>query len=95
MNNKLFIDNLAPNTTRETLEQLFQTTGKVQSVSFPERPDANSSHAFVVMENPDDVKKAIMALNNKNWNGYRITVTRADKVQASHGFSGHFRAQTY
>jgi RNA recognition motif-containing protein len=90
MKRRLFVDNFSPDTTPEALEKLFQTSGKVESVTFPPLPISQlPSHAFVVMTDGPSAAKAIQTLNNTKWNGLRLTVTHAGpSVQVAGGFSG-------
>lgn len=91
MSRRIFVDNLNFGTTQETLEELFKTTGKVESVEFPPQSKSKNSlvHAFVVMSSEMEASSAIFALNNTELNGSKLTVTQAGPVTTLRsGFSG-------
>ena len=87
---RLFVENFSSTTTQQAILDLFQGKGKVDSVTLhPGRSGDSQGYALVVMENDQDAKSAICALNNTRWNGVRLTVTRANRVASRpSGFSG-------
>jgi len=91
MRRRIFVDNFAPATTKETLEELFKVTGSVESVMIPPQVTIKKAitHAFVVMESENGATEAIRRLNNSSWNGFRLTVTHAGPVAAGAGFTGN------
>ncbi len=87
---RLFIENFDRTTTQEAILDLFKSRGKVDSVTLHTGSRGESlGYAFVVMENDGEAVQAMRALNNKPWNGSRLTVTPADQPSMrSAGFSG-------
>lgn len=87
---RLFVENFRPNTTHEALRELFQDKGKVDSVTlYAGRSGDPLSYAFVVMENDGEAVSAMRDLNASSWNGFRLTVTPADRAEPKRqGFSG-------
>ena len=91
MSRRLFVDNFDPKTTKENLEGLFRQSGLVESVAIPPQVTLKEAitHAFVVMETEDAASMAIKSINNKVWNGHRLTVTTAGPIaRVSNGFGG-------
>lgn len=91
MQKRIFVDNLAPSATAETVAELFSRAGTVASVTIPpdQKASGANSHAFVEMATGEEAAKAIHILNAMDWNGLRLTVTQAGPVQkAGSGFSG-------
>jgi RNA recognition motif-containing protein len=76
---RLFVENFRDTTTYESIVDLFQSKGKVESVTIHTDRSGASSHAFVAMENDVEASTAIRTLNNSNWNGLRLTVTSAQQ----------------
>ena len=87
---RLFVENFRASTSHQAILDLFQTKGKVDSVTLHAgRGGGALAYAFVVMENEADAKSAICTLNDSQWNGVRLTVTSAQPVPARNlGFSG-------
>ena len=87
---KLFVENFRGTTTHQSILELFQTKGKVDSVTVhTDRHGVGLSYAFVEMENDREASNAICSLNNSVWNGSRLTVTAAvHSAEHTAGFSG-------
>src|SRR4051812_9843745 len=96
MSTKLFVGNLSFNTTENDLQDLFGAYGPVQQVDMimDRMTGRPRGFGFVTMENPDDAKKAVEALNGKPFGGRDLTVNEArpreDRPQGGGGrsFSG-------
>ncbi len=88
MSRKIFIDNLGPGTTRASLEELLRTQGKIETVEMPATPARSPVHAFVVMSTHSEASTVIRQFNNKQWKGFRLTVTYASDSSTGSGFSG-------
>ncbi len=90
MSKRIFVDNCAPTTTRESLGELFKGAGTVASVEIPvdKNRGASEVHAFVVMASITEASTAIQMFNGSKWNGHSLTVTRASSHQSPTGFSG-------
>lgn len=87
---RLFVENFRPSTTHQSILDLFESKGKVGSVTMHTSSQGDSlGYAFVEMENDADASSAIRAFNAKIWNGIRLAVTLADwTVPRARGFSG-------
>lgn len=79
MSTKLYVGNLAFQTTSEELQQLFSQAGTVQSASVIEDRDTGRSRGFgfVEMASPEDGQNAISQFNGKEFNGRNLTVNEA------------------
>jgi len=77
---KLFVGNLPPNTTEESLKALFSTVGTVRSIELVK--DLFSGHckgfAFVEMEG-HEARQAIADLNGKVFEGKMLKVKFEEK----------------
>jgi RNA recognition motif-containing protein len=79
MSTKLYVGNLAFQTTSEQLQELFSQAGTVQSASVIEDRDTGRSRGFgfVEMASPEDGQNAISQFNGKEFNGRNLTVNEA------------------
>lgn len=95
MATKLFVGKLAFSTTDAALEQLFAQFGKVNSAQIIIDRSTNSSKGFgfVEMENEEDAKKAIAALDGNDFEGRSIVVNvaRPREDRPSNGNGNSFR----
>ena len=76
---KLYVGNLAFQTSSEDLQQLFAQAGTVQSASVIEDRDTGRSRGFgfVEMASKEDGETAISQFNGKEFNGRNLTVNEA------------------
>ena len=79
MSTKLYVGNLAFQTTSQELEQLFGQAGTVQSASVVEDRDTGRSRgfAFVEMSNESEANSAIEQFNGKEVGGRALKVNEA------------------
>ncbi len=79
MSMKLYVGSLAFSVTEQELETLFAEHGKVTSVAVIKDRDTGQSKGFgfVEMENDDEAKAAMSALNGKDVGGRSIVVNEA------------------
>lgn len=79
MSMKLYVGNLAFQTSSEELQQLFSQAGTVQSASVIEDRDTGRSRGFgfVEMASPEEGANAISQFNGKEFNGRNLTVNEA------------------
>ena len=79
MSTKLYVGNLAFQTTSQDLEQLFGQAGTVQSASVVEDRDTGRSRgfAFVEMSSQEEATSAIEQFNGKDVGGRSLKVNEA------------------
>jgi cold-inducible RNA-binding protein len=79
---KLYIGNLAPNTSAEDLRMLFATAGGVMSVELvkDKRTGKPKGFAFVEMVSQGDAGKAVSEFNGYMFDQRRLKVTVAKKA---------------
>ena len=79
MSMKLYVGNLAFQTSDEDLQQLFAQLGTVESASVVEDRETGRSRGFgfVEMTNREEGEAAIQQLNGKEFNGRNLTVNEA------------------
>ena len=89
MSTKLYVGNLAFQTTSQELEQLFGAAGTVQSASVVEDRDTGRSRgfAFVEMSSEEEATAAIAQFNGKEVGGRALTVNEA-KPRENRGGGG-------
>jgi len=76
---KLYVGNLAFQTSSEDLQQLFGQAGTVQSASVIEDRETGRSRGFgfVEMASKEEGESAISQFNGKEFNGRNLTVNEA------------------
>ncbi|HEX6044564.1 MAG TPA: RNA-binding protein [Pyrinomonadaceae bacterium] len=76
---KLYVGNLAFQTSSEDLQQLFGQAGTVQSASVIEDRETGRSRGFgfVEMASKEEGESAIAQFNGKEFNGRNLTVNEA------------------
>src|SRR3989440_6788582 len=86
---KLYVGNLAFQTTSEDLQQLFAQAGTVESASIVEDRDTGRSRGFgfVEMSTKEEGEAAIAQFNGKEVNGRSLTVNEA-KPRENRGGGG-------
>ena len=79
MSMKLYVGNLAFDTSSDKLQQLFAEAGTVQSASVIEDRETGRSRGFgfVEMSSPEEGAKAIEQFNGKEFNGRNLSVNEA------------------
>ena len=79
MSMKLYVGNLAFQTTSEDLQQLFAQAGTVESASVVEDRETGRSRGFgfVEMSSKEEGEAAIAQFNGKEVNGRNLTVNEA------------------
>lgn len=91
MNNRLYVENLAPGVTNEGLRDLFSKKGKVIEVKLLLDPGTGRSNgrAYVTMATPE-LAAAALSLHSHSLDGRNIAVTEARPVEARPlGLIGH------
>jgi len=96
MNNRLYVENLPPSATENSVRELFSQKGAVTEVKL--MVDANTGvsrgRAFVTMATPELAESAIRSLHSHSLGGRNIAVSEARPVVESpagligHGFEG-------
>ena len=89
MSTKLYVGNLAFQTTSEDLRQLFAQAGTVSSANVVEDRDTGRSRgfAFVEMATPEEANAAIEQFNGKELGGRALKVNEA-KPRENRGGGG-------
>lgn len=79
MGNKLYIGNLSYGMSDSDLKNLFGPHGRVQSAQVIKDRDTGRSKGFgfVEMDNGEQAQAAIVALNDQEVNGRKLTVNEA------------------
>jgi len=90
MSTKLYVGNLAFQTTSQDLEQLFGQAGTVQSASVVEDRDTGRSRgfAFVEMSSQEEATSAIEQFNGKDVGGRSLKVNEAKPRENRSGGGG-------
>ena len=89
MSTKLYVGNLAFQTTSQEIQELFAQAGTVQSASVVEDRETGRSRgfAFVEMSSQDEANSAIELLNGKEVGGRALKVNEA-KPRENRGGGG-------
>jgi RNA recognition motif-containing protein len=88
---RLYVGNLSFNTDESTLEQLFASVGQVASVHLVRNRETGQSRgfAFVEMADAGQGRQACDALNEREFDGRRLTVNEArPQERRSGGYAG-------
>jgi RNA recognition motif-containing protein len=90
MSMKLYVGNLAFQTSSEELQQLFSQAGTVESAAIVEDRETGRSRGFgfVEMATPEEGKAAIEQFNGKEMNGRNLTVNEARPRENRSGGGG-------
>ena len=90
MSTKLYVGNLAFQTTSQELQELFATAGTVESASVVEDRDTGRSRgfAFIEMSTQDEANSAIEQFNGKEVGGRALKVNEAKPRENRSGGSG-------
>jgi cold-inducible RNA-binding protein len=92
MSNKLYVGNLAFQTSGEDLRQLFAQAGTVESATVVEDRDTGRSRGFgfVEMSTREEAQAAISQFNGQEVNGRSLTVNEAKPREDRGGGRGGF-----
>ena len=76
---KIYVGNLSPNTTEETLRQTFENVGEVSSVNLIKDRYTGESRGFgfIEMTTREDAQTAISDLNGTDLDGNTLKVNEA------------------
>ena len=90
MAKKLYVGNLAFQTTSEDIRELFGQAGTVESASVIEDRDTGRSKgfAFVEMSTEEEAASAIEQFNGKEFGGRNLTVNEARPRESRGGGGG-------
>ena len=95
MSTKLYVGNLAFQTTTQELEQLFGQAGTVQSASVVEDRDTGRSRGFefIEMSSEAEANSAIEQFNGKEVGGRALKVNEAKPREDRGGGNGGRRSE--
>ena len=88
---RLYVGNLSFNTDESSLEQMFSSVGQVASVHLVRNRETGQSRGFgfVEMADANQGRQACEALNEREFDGRRLTVNEArPQEQKSGGYAG-------
>jgi RNA recognition motif-containing protein len=93
MSTKLYVGNLAFQTTSQELQQLFATAGTVESANVIEDRDTGRSRGFgfIEMATREEASSAIEQFNGKEVGGRALTVNEAKPRENGNGGGRGFR----
>ncbi len=83
MSAKIYVGNISFNATEDDIRELFATYGQIESVKLITDPQTGKPRGFGFVEMPsaDDARKAIEALNGKNFMERTLSVSEARPQQ--------------
>ena len=86
---KMYVGNLPYNASEGDLRELFSEYGEIESLKImkDQFTDRSKGFGFIEMANEEDAKKAIAALNGKDFKGKSLTVAEARPQQKRQGFT--------
>jgi RNA recognition motif-containing protein len=90
MGNRLYVGNLSFNSSRESIEAMFASTGVVHEVALPTDRETGQPRgfAFVTMGNAQEANNAIAQLNGAMLDGRALRVNEAQERPARGGGGG-------
>ena len=79
MNTKMYVGNLPFSASEVELRELFAPYGAVTDIHLPMDRDSGRPRgfAFVTLDTPDGMNKAIEGLNGKEWQGRALAINEA------------------
>jgi len=85
---KMYVGNIPYNASEEDLRELFSEYGEIESLKImkDQFTDRSKGFGFIEMANEEDAKKAIAALNGKDFKGKSLNVAEARPQQKRQGF---------
>ncbi len=86
---RIYVGNIAFETTEQNLSEVFEVHGQVDEVSVVRDRDTGRSRGFAFVEMPssDEAQAAIAALNGQELSGRTVTVNEA-RPRQDRGFGG-------
>lgn len=86
---KMYVGNIPYNATEEDLKGLFSEYGEIESLKIiqDQFTDRSKGFGFIEMVNDEDAKKALAALNGKDFMGKSLNVAEARPQQKRQGFN--------
>jgi len=86
MQNKIFVGNLAFNTTVQDLQEAFEKFGEISEIKVPTDRDSGRARgfAFITFGRQQDAENAL-SLDSKELNGRQIRVSMATEKKESSG----------
>ena len=86
---KMYVGNIPYAATEEELRALFAEYGEIESLKImkDQFTDRSRGFGFIEMAQEEDAKKAIEALNGKDFMGKSLTVNEAKPQQKRQGFN--------
>ena len=99
----LFVAKLSPSTTSDDLQKIFSAYGEVTSakIIFDKETGNSKGYGFIEMENEEEAKAAIAALNGSDQDGNTIVVKEANAPEdrpkrdaGRGGFRGGFQGRS-
>jgi len=90
MGNRLYVGNLAFNTTQDALRAAFESAGEVREISLPTDRETGQPRgfAFVTMGSPQAAMNAISQLNGSMLDGRSLKVNEAQERPSGGGGGG-------
>jgi|HubBroStandDraft_5_1064220.scaffolds.fasta_scaffold1326141_1 RNA recognition motif-containing protein len=87
MTAKIYVENIAPTTTKNELKHLFSTYGNVAEVDLVVEPTQPKPRglAFVTMVTPEGARAAILALHERRIAEYTLAVTEVKPNKERNG----------
>jgi RNA recognition motif-containing protein len=85
---KIYVGNIPFNATEQDLRDLFSEYGEIESLKIMKDKftEESKGFGFIEMVSEEDAKKAIAALNGKDFKGKSLTVAEARPQQKRRGF---------
>ncbi len=88
---KIYVGNLPFSATEAEIQKLFAEHGEVVSVALPTDRETGRPRGFGFVEMPDDAaRKAIAALNGRDFGGRTLNVNEAKPREAGGGGGGGY-----
>jgi cold-inducible RNA-binding protein len=91
MQKKLYVGNLAFETTESDLKELFGQAGTVETVRIITDRDTGRSKGFAFVEMQDGGDKAIAEMNGQDFKGRALTVNEARPMTSRDSQGGGFK----
>ena len=92
----IYVGNMPYDTTEETLRNVFEAHGKVDSINIviDRQTGKHRGFGFIEMSSDDEARAAIEALNGSDFGGRKLTVSEArprpDHRKGGHRFGNQF-----
>ena len=91
MSKKIYVGNMSYETTEDSIRTLFAPHGEIVSVNaiIDKMTGKSKGFAFVEMENEEEAKAAINALNGKELDGRALKVNEALNNKSRDGYNSN------